>query len=186
MIICLNLALIAMILSGLACLIVGVFYLLNGYKKDNINKVKISKGWKLSILGSIVLSVFLLLAIIIIGKEMEGSDFLSGTWLILFFFGAFYYAFVLIILIFFLVLGISSLQDGFAHRKEGIYEVADIVLGFLILFIGLFVLATSISFAVASWNELFDSIKNSMNSRNPSSRPEDISSSAYLFYLINK
>ena len=117
---------------------------------------------------------------------MEGSDFLSGTWLILFFFGAFYYAFVLIILIFFLVLGISSLQDGFARRKEGIYEVADIVLGFVILFLGLVVLATSIAFAVASWNELFDSIKNSMNSRNPSSRPEDISSSAYLFYLVNK
>ena len=185
MIICLNLALIAMILSGLACLIVGVFYLLKGYKKDNINKAKISKGRKLSILGSIVLTIFTILSIIIIGKEMEG-DFLSGTWLILFFFGAFYYAFVLIILVFFLALGIGSLQDGFARRKEGIYEVADIVLGFVILFLGLVILATSIAFAVASWDEFFTSIKNSMNSRNSSSRPEDISSSAYLFYLSIK
>ena len=186
MIICLNLALIAMILSGLACLIVGVFYLSKGCKKDNIDKTKIGKGRKLTILGSIVLTSFVIAAIIIIRKEIESPDFLDGIWLLLFLFGMFYYAFVLILLTFFLALGIGSLQDGFARRKEGIYEVADIVLGFVILFLGLVVLATSIAFAVASWNELFDSIKNSMNSRNPSSRPEEISSSAYLFYLINK
>ena len=65
--------------------------------------------------------------------------------------------------IIFIGVGVGSLQDGYARKKEGIYEVGDIVLGFILLFFGTIVLVTAIIFAISAMNDFYESLRKGFN-----------------------
>ena len=108
----LNTSLILIVVSGLICLTFGLIFLINGYLKKKKNRVE--RGWGLSILGLLVFVFFLIALTRILKQEAEeGSGFIFSSFLLLFIFFPIAVLFALVVSVFFLVIGINSLKEGY-------------------------------------------------------------------------
>ena len=177
-----NTAIIGMIVAGLCCLVIGVLSLIKGYKKDEngkINKEKVFSGWRLSVLGTIILTAFIALLIVVVPFETnEGEAFLTSSWFFMFFFFPLVFALCFVFFLFFLIMGTISLRDGYTSKKEGKFaDKEKIVLGYLMIVLGIIVVASTLLFifSVLLRFKLF-----------PDNRTSSLSSSALSNFLIAK
>ena len=168
----LNATIISLLVSGLACLIVGVITFINGYTKKS--KTKIGRGWKLAILGTVIVSVFLPVLTKVLKEEVEGGDFLAPSFFFMFFFMPFVFGAVLVCIIFYIGIGTTSLKEGYTKNEEGKFNVESIVLGYIMLALGAVVVFSLIMLIGASLNVIGDSISNINKSEPVSSSDSSI------------
>lgn len=182
----LNTALILMVISGLVCLTAGLIFLIRGYINKN-RKDKIGRGWALSVLGSIMFVFFMIALFKIVAEEGGGNNFIFASWLMLFLFFPLAILFVLIVTVFFLVIGINSLKDGFKRDNEGKKDIVSIVLGFVMLVLLILVLTSLVMFTGISFGAFGKSLKKTNNSTSSHSISESaVALKYYLFSIIYK
>lgn len=177
---------LTLLLSGLACVIAGVISFLKGYKTKN--KSKISRGWFISVLGTIV-TIFATYGLVRASHQLfhEGEGFLHGSAWVVFVFLPLLLVFVALYLAFFIVIGATSLQAGYAHKKEGKLEIESIILGYTILCLGTIAIISGIVFTIAAFNEIRESLKGNKNKGGQPVREEAIYCLRYyLFSIIYK
>ena len=181
-----NATIISLLISGLACLIVGLISLINGYKKRN--KSKTGRGWKLAVLGTVIVSVFLPTLIKALIEEENGGDFLSISWFFLLFFLPFVFVAVLVCLIFFIGIGTTSLKEGYTRNEEGKFDVESIVLGYVMLVLGVVTIFSMVMFIGASITSIGESIKRANERHYPSSSSIDSSEvlKIYIYSILHK
>ena len=183
MIFYLNTALILMIISGFACLTAGLIFMIRGYISKN-RKNKVGRGWTLSILGTLIVVFFVIGLSRILQEEGEGgSGFIFASWLLLFLFFPLAILFVLIVTVFFLVIGVNSLKEGFARNSENKRDVVSIVLGFVMLVLLVLVLASLAMFAGVTFGAFGKSLKKAYN--NSTSYPISESAKILKYYLFS-
>lgn len=173
-----NATVISLLVSGLACLIVGLISLINGYKKNN--KSKIGRGWRLAVLGTIIAAVFLPILVKALIEEAQGGDFLSITWFFFLFFMPFVFVMVIVCLVFFLGMATTSLKEGYTRNEEGEFDVESIVLGYVMLILGIVVIFTIVMFINASITAIGQSINSGRNNPQSSSSAFAISALEHL------
>ena len=177
----LNIGLISMVITGAACFITGLITLINAYRKKND---KLSRGWTLSVVGAIVFVLFLISLVNILKQEAEyGEDFLSGSFILVFLFFPLVLILAITVSIFFLVIGINSLKDGYTKDKEGKRDVLSIALGYLLLALLVVVIASLVMFVYVSFASFSASLKKAYNS---SSQPSSESVAIIKNYLFAK
>ena len=141
-----NTALIGILFAGLVSLALGILFVVLGQKKNKDggkDKDKFKRGIELTLLGSVVLVVLVPLAIKIFTQELtDGDSFLTSSGLIVWFFMPFVFVLEFALILFFLIIGVNALKAGFERRKEGIYDKWTIAFGFIILAVGLVVVAS--------------------------------------------
>ena len=177
-----NAAIISILVSGIACLIIGVLTLIK-------NKKKTARGWRLTILGSIIVGAFTAALIKVLYEEyVNHGDFLSASLFFMFFFLPFTFIAVFICIIYFLAIGVTSLQEGFTKNETGKFNVESIVLGFVMLLLGVAVIFSLIMFIGASISYIGETIANAgKNKGYSSSQPSSLTSlSNYLFSIMYK
>lgn len=185
-----NATLITLLISGIACFAIGLISLIRGYVKKN--KIKIGKGWRLTILGIVMTAVFTPVLISAINQEMEsGEDFLSSGFFIIFFFFPLALVAIFVCFFFFLIIGITSLQNGFAKNEEGKRDTESIVLGFLMLVLGIVITFSIVMYIGSVLTYIGDSIREAGERRNSrlasSSSQESIQALRnYLFSVLYK
>jgi len=180
-----NLAVIFLLVSGIACFAIGLISLIRGYKKKN--KEKISRGWRLSILGLVITVVFLPILINVFSLEAESAEELMGSSLIvLILFFPLAFAGIFICLLFYLVIGTTSLKAGYTRDQDGKFDVESIVLGYVMLALGIIVIFSLVMYIIATFGYIGESIKRSNERRYGSSSLDPGSLSAYLFSKIYK
>lgn len=171
--ICFNTSVICFLIAGLTCLAVGIISLVRGYKKEsgNTNREKIKKGWIMSVLGTLLLVLFIPIFIKVLAQEMAGEEgFLDAVpLLLLFFYTPSIFVVAIVYLTFFLVIGISSLKEGYAQRKEGKTDMEDIVLGYVMIALGVIVLVSQILFVLGVLSDFSESLKHYSDRFNSSS-----------------
>ena len=184
-----NATLIALLISNLACFVVGLISLIRGYTKKR--KEKISRGWRITILGLVMTVIFALILFFTLKQEMEyGEEFLSYSIILILFFLPFALIGIVVCLIFFLGMGITSLKAGYTRNEEGKLDTENIVLGYLMLVLGVIVIFSIVMYVGATMTYIGESIHNSIERRNSSlastrSQPSE-SLSNYLFSIIYK
>ena len=181
-----NAAIISILVSGIACLIIGIITLI----KDKKRKVR---GLRLTILGAIITLVFSAALIKVLYEEIINSgDFLSVSLFFLFFFFPFELIAVVICLIYFLAIGVTSLKEGYTKSEEGKFNTESIALGYIMLILGIIVIFSFVMLVGASLSYIQESISESINKRNSrlagsSSNSESLESlSSYLFSVLYK
>ena len=177
-----NATIISLLISGLACLIVGLISLINGYKKRNKNKT--GRGWKLAVLGTIIVSVFLPTLIKVLIEEANGGDFLSVSWFFLLFFLPLVFGAIAVCMVFFLAIGTASLKEGYTKNKDGKFDIENIILGYVMLALGVIVIFSLIMFIRASFESVAESIRRSTSRNNPPVSSENIA--ICLYYILHK
>ena len=179
---CFNTTLFCFLIAGIACAVLGAISIVRGYKKNSegvYNKEKVKRGWTLAVIGTILLAIFIPVLVIVLEQEAEyGSDFLAASILILFFFSPLIFIIAIGSLVFFLVIGINSLKEGFNKKTTGKVDVESIIIGFIMLVIGTVVLASQMMFIVTAIREFAESFHRSYNKSSTSSN-----AAALLNYL---
>ena len=175
----LYIALILIIIAGFSCVAAGLVFLIRGYINKN-KRVIVGRGWALSILGSIMIVYFIFFLRWVI---QEGDDIVYASLFLLFFFFPLAVMFVVLISVFFLVIGVNSLRDGFKKDNENKRDAISIVLGFLMLTLLILVLVCLVIFGGASFNIFGDSLRRS--GHKSTSLPSSESMAVLKYYLIS-
>ena len=181
-----NAAIISILVSGIACLIIGIITLIKDKKRK-------PRGIRLTILGAIITMVFSATLIKVLYEEIvNNGDFLSISLFFLFFFFPFEFLAVVICLIYFLAIGVTSLKEGYTKNEEGKFNKESIVLGYIMLVLGIIVIFSFVMFIGASLSYIQESISESINKRDSrlassSSDSESLESlNNYLFSVLYK
>ena len=177
-----NLAIILIVVSGVACFVVGVISLINGFS----NKGKIGKGLAMSIAGVLIsiLSSYVL-SEVLIQEAKDGDSFLFyGSWVFTFIILPIVFIILLIVFVFFLIMGIVSLQEGYKKDENNKRDVTNIVLGYIMLGLAVIIIVSATMLSIVSLHYFRDSLK-SINKGDPSSEPIE-SLINYLFYIARK
>ena len=172
-----------MIIAGLACVTLGVISLVRG-KGD---KEKLRRGRRITYLGVVLLIVFIPVLVRAIYKQTTmGESYIFLPLFLAFFFLPLIELVALACLVFFLVIGITSLQTGYKRNKEGKSDKESIVLGYVMIIIGLVVTISLAMFVFATFKELADSIKRSVNRHSSSINNQTGALISYLLTKFNK
>ena len=182
----LNIALIGMVVAGLVCLVLGILSIVRSQNRDekgHKNKEKFFRGIKITVIGVILTVIFGPLLIKALYQEItNGESFVKDMpMLLIFFFFPLVIIIAFVFMVFFAVMGATSLQEGYKHRKEGVYDKESIILGYVMLAIGTIVIVSLVMFVLATIGEFNASLKRSFSktSSYPSSR-ENV-----FLYLLN-
>ena len=177
----LNTSLILIVISGLICLTFGSIFLINGYLKKKKNRVE--RGWGLSILGLLVFVFFLIALTRILKQEAaEGSGFIFSSFLLLFIFFPIAALFALVVSVFFLVIGINSLKEGYKKDDNGKRDIASIILGYIMLGLLVLVMTSIVMFTGVAFNSFANGLRKAYNSS--SIKPSE-STTALRYYLFS-
>ena len=155
------------IVLGLVCLVFGVLFIKSQKKMDNgsqPSKATLIKGWKLVILGSIMI-IFFVPALI--KASLEGDGLLGTVWLFSILFLPFVLALIIALSVFPLIIGITSLQTGYKNKKEGKNDKLNLVFGYIVLCLVFIAFSSMLWFVMASWSELFASFGTHNDSSSP-------------------
>ena len=176
-----NTALIGILFAGLVSLVLGILFIALGQKKNKDggkDKDKFKRGIELTLLGSVVLAFLVPVAIKVFTQEQtDGDSFLTSSGLLVWLFMPFVFVLEFALILFFLVIGVNALKAGFERRKEGIYDKWTIAFGFIILAVGLVVIASYTLFLMTFFDKSWFT---------PTNRPGNSSNtlSASINYLI--
>ena len=165
-----------MVITGLVCLINGLILLINSYTKNQ--KRKESRGWTLSIIGTLItVSFSYVLVRALIQESTGGDDFLIYSWFFVFFFFPLVVIILFVFGVFFLVTSIISLQEGYKKDENGKRDVASIVVGYTLIFLLLVTIYSIVMFVISAFASFLEGLL-----RNP---PNSSSSSEQFENLIN-
>lgn len=176
-----NAALIGIILAGLVSLITGILFIRKGIKTNKEDKKgveKLAKGWFRTIFGGIVTVLTIALLAFVVYKEMsEGDEFFTSSIIIMFLFMPIAIIGIVIVTIIFIDIVTVSLMNGY-HDKDKV----NIVFGYIMLGIGILIVASLVAFFITS----LGSLRLSPGPRGgSSSNPPDSSAEALMYYLFN-
>ena len=167
-VICFNISIICFLIAGLTCLTVGIISLIRGYRN---NHQKIKKGWTMSVLGTILLVLFIPAFVKTMAQETAGENgFLDSIpLLLLFFYTPAVFVVAIVCLTFFLAIGISSLKEGYAHKKDEKVDIESIVLGYVMITLGIIVLVSQVLFVIGVLTDFAEGLKHYNDRFNSSS-----------------
>ena len=177
-----NSAIIAMVITGLVCLINGLILLINSYTK-NQKRQKENRGWTLSIIGTLITVCFsYVLVRALIQESTGGDDFLIYSWFFVFFFFPLVVIILFVFGVFFLVTSITSLQEGYRKDENGKRDVASIVVGYTLIVLLLVTIFSIVMFVISAFASFLEGLLR--NSPNRSSSSEQFKSLINYFLVI--
>ena len=176
-----NSAIIAMVITGLVCLINGLILLINSYTKNQ--KRKRNRGWTLSIIGTLItVSFSYVLVRALIQESTGGDDFLIYSWFFVFFFFPLIVIILFVFGVFFLVTSITSLQEGYKKDENGKRDVASIVVGYTLIVLLLVTIFSIVMFVISAFASFLEGLlRNSPNNSSSSEQFENLIN----YFLIN-
>ena len=176
-----NSAIIAMVITGLVCLINGLILLINSYTKNQ--KHKESRGWTLSIIGTLItVSFSYALVRALIQESTGGDDFLLYSWFFVFFFFPLVVIILFVFGVFFLVTSIISLQEGYKKDENGKRDVASIVVGYTLIVLLLVTIFSIVMFVISAFASFLEGLlRNSPNNSSSSEQFENLIN----YFLVN-
>ena len=174
--------LFTIVIIGLISVILGITAVFNANKSKNpaAKHLKVKNGRNIITLGSIIMVVFVTATIYFQHAES------SSVWIIQLLLFPLCLIILVLNLVFFTIIGIAFLQQGYLQKKEGIYDVESIVYGFIILTLGFLMAFCLVMTFVYSVGGLGESLINGNKSRyTSSSNPYDSSLSMISNYLLS-
>lgn len=174
-------ALITIMLIGVASVILGITATFNANKSKNPNAKRLKKknGNNIIILGVVIVMVFT--PITLFFEQVE----YSAVWMIQLLFFPISVIILVLGLVFFIIIGVSFLQQGFLERKEKIYDTESIAYGFIIFAMGLIMVCCLVLTFVYSLGGFVQSMTGSKKDYSSSAQTLN-SINNYLFSIIYK
>ena len=140
-------SLFIIVVIGLVCLIMGItsFCNLDKIKDEKLKKIKKTNSTRIVILGAIYVVIVAPAALFFMSDPYGVFQYL---WFLAFLFFPIAVFLMVISLVFFIRVGISSIQTGTKLKKEGINDIESIVFGIIVLVFG-FIVVLAILGAIA-------------------------------------